>query len=606
MPRSIVASWPSDDAAGATTARRPWHRAVLLVIAAALQVVAACTGEGALSTPTSVDSGIMLAPDGSPAPFPPGGDDDGGATSDGSSSDGGLVNDSAPPPFDSSLPPGHRICDVRSYVARGLGDASDQREAIQKAADDCADGGQIFFSGAAGAPSSYTTSSFVVHGVNVELTIDNGVTVNAVIPPDLVDAGGTLSPTPLFDDEFPLITCDYGAPDCASNPYPPWLTRRAFVQVRNVTGFVLDGYGTLDAHGAEDVWEGRHYGVSALPASARPHALDIVRSTNVKVKNVTVKNAAYWSVVLQEDDHVLVDGFTVSSAGNSNQDGIDVYDTSNIVIQNTSVSSSDDGICFKSSDPTLGVADASVVDSSVTGVANDTQNLSGGNGLKFGTATRGQLTNVTFSHLVVRNYGEAAIALESTEGAHVSQIHYDHIQYDNVGAPIYVLLAFDDAGVNGEPDADFGSIDGVSFDTIAPVAGGTMYKNWGSTLSGSCVYDADGGPVKLLSLGSITMHEVTLTSLPRTGSVPAEPMEFVRTLPAGKPGYPDPTDWGTLPSYGLFMRHVNMSTPVDLEGVTYTASSGDTRPATVLYDGKCTGSGCNVASEDAGHCPASM
>src|SRR5258708_35535236 len=89
----------------------------------------------------------------------------------------------------------------------------------------------------------------------------------------------------------------------------------------------------------------------------------------------------------------------------------------------------------------------------------------GANGLKFGTASYGPFTNVLFDTITVEHVDKAAMAVESVDGADVSNIVFRNISFHDVGTPFFVLLG--DRGTTPANDVHkIGSVGRVEFHDV--------------------------------------------------------------------------------------------------------------------------------------------
>jgi polygalacturonase len=459
------------------------------------------TAEGASSGPAT-DSGAGAASvdgevDGASAD----------ATTDASSADAAEADSS----------PG-TTCDVRAYGAKGDGTTPDTR-AIQAAIDACAamGGGKVLLN------SGTFLSGMISLKNNIALHIDSTAT--------------------LLGSQ---VVADY--PD--TNP-PTFNTqrkqaRKALVYAQSVDNIRVEGGGTINGNGATgSPWSG--------PEAGRPMALFTVLSTHVTVQNITIKDSAMWDLVSMEDDYLTIANVTVNSRDKANRDGMDVVDCHHVTIDHCTITSGDDALCFKSG-VRRGVDDVTVTNSTVQSV--------GSNALKFGTGSYGGFTNVTFDGITILGTGahNAAMSVESVDGADVKNITFRNITFQNVGAPLLVVLG--DRGPStygGWPSNDVhktGSLDTVSYENVT---GSNVTSTLGSLITGTPterVKDISFANVHIATLGGMT-------------TVPADPPEYTTE-------YPEVSMFGNEPAFGYFIRHAD---GVTFTGSTVTATPTDARRA---------------------------
>jgi hypothetical protein len=149
------------------------------------------------------------------------------------------------------------------------------------------------------------------------------------------------------------------------------------------------------------------------------------------------------------------------------------------------------------------------------------------------------------------------MAVESVDGADISNIVFRNITFKDVGTPVFILLG--DRGETPTNDVHkIGSIDGIRFEHVT---GTNMRYNWSSPVSGTTL--PDGTTHRLKNLSFVDVHIANKGGLTAT---PRDPPEY-----AGQ--YPDPNLWGNLPAFGFFLRHV--------DGVTFTNSTSTVSPGDV-------------------------
>jgi polygalacturonase len=330
--------------------------------------------------------------------------------------------------------------------------------------------------------------------------------------------------------------------------------RKALLYAESAHDIRIAGAGVIDGNGGKPSWQGP---AAQNPESKRPMAIFTALSRNVTIEGVTVKGAAMWAVVNLEVTNLTLRGITVDSTFSGTRDGIDVVDGAHVLIDDVDVTSQDDSICLKSGAP-MGLSDVTVRNSRV-------HRSLVGNGLKFGTASYGPLSNVTFDGVSVEHVDKAAMALEAVDGSQISAVTFRNITFDDVGAPVFILLGDRGDTPAGSPRR-VGDVNGVSFENIS---GGSLRHAWGSAISGTVTPDGVDHHVKNVSFSGIDF-----LAPGGVAAVPASPPEY-----AGQ--YPDANMWGDLPAYGFFLRHaINVS----FAGASTALASPDARQPLVQLD----------------------
>src|ERR1019366_2325511 len=301
----------------------------------------------------------------------------------------------------------------------------------------------------------------------------------------------------------------------------------------NVT---ITGGGTINGNGRANFTSGVE--------ATRPIALWTALCTNVNIHDLSIVDAAMWTLVNMQSDFLSISNMSINDDGlNGNRDGCDVVDCWHVTIANCTIDSGDDSICLKSGN-SRGINDLLVKNCTVT--------KSQSNGLKFGTASTGPFTNITFQDCTVLNTAHSAMAVESVDGSAVSAVTFQRISFSGCQNAIFIVLG-------SRSGAAVGGVNGVTFRDI----------------TGSALSDTRGCPLSGLLTNGVTYRlknllfdNVNISFKGGVSPVPAAPPEY-----AGQ--YPENTMWGNLPAYGYYFRHAT--------GVTFTncftsAASADARP----------------------------
>lgn len=396
----------------------------------------------------------------------------------------GLSRASVPPP----------LCDVKNFGAKGDGTTRDTA-AIQAAIDHCA-------------------------GTGGTVRLHDGTFLSGMIrlKSDLrfvVEASAKLKGTQ-DDSDYPDLnppTDNTQLSNC----------RKALVYAQSASNLTIDGEGTIDGSGNKPQWLGPS---SLHPERTRPMAIYIALSSQVTIQNIHVIDSAMWSVVNLETDNLVIRNIDIHSNLSGTRDGIDIVDCHHVLIDHCRIFSEDDSICLKSG-TARGVEDVTVQNCNVlqSTVAN---------GLKLGTASTGAFKNVIFRNISVQNVDKAAMAVESVDGAQISNIQFRDISFTGAGSAVFVIL-----GKRGNPK-HIGSIDNILFENIR---GSGMKHTWGSAISGTLLGGITYSPSHLV------FRNVQITGLGGLTSIPPDPPEY-----DGR--YPDPNLWGDLPASVFYLRHV--------------------------------------------------
>ena len=350
------------------------------------------------------------------------------------------------------------------------------------------------------------------------------------------------------------------------------------IYASDATNISITGGGTIDGQGdafwekKEETYRGPDYrGTAAFNYRAlpRPSFLYFRRCRNMTVNNVTLKNSPSWTIHLLRCEQAFISQVTIRNPLHGpNTDGIDINSSIDVEVSSCDIITGDDGVVLKSTEP---------------GHDHPSRNIrvsrcriwSACNCLKLGTETHDRFENITFRECHLYSESEnplerplAGIAIESVDGAHVSNVQISDITMDNVRAPIFVRLGH--RGGNSpktqqvEPRVP-GQIEKVSFRNIT--AKRSMFTSSITGIPGH-------------SVSSIALHDVNLEY--EGGGKEEWAMADVPDEQVIK-RYPEAQMFGRLPAYGLYCRHVE---GIWLDHLKVTCLAPDPRPLLVCDDVK--------------------
>ena len=198
---------------------------------------------------------------------------------------------------------------------------------------------------------------------------------------------------------------------------------------------------------------------------------------NVSLYNLVLYEPSTWTAKFELCDGVEISDVVIdNNIYVANSDGFDICGTSNVNIEHCFIATGDDGIVLKSN---VGeIENVTVSDCEIMSLANN---------FKIGTETGYDVKNVTVSDCYFFCAeiagGYSGIAIESVDGANVSDVTVSDIVMNNVPSAILIWLGCrldEDKGSDGT----MGSIDGVTISNvyakdvdIASAVVGCDYKN---------------------------------------------------------------------------------------------------------------------------------
>lgn len=363
----------------------------------------------------------------------------------------------------------------------------------------------------------------------------------------------------------------------------------ALVYANEAKNISITGRGTIDGRGA-----GRRGHLQGVPGdcNGRPRNVLFISCSNVLVQDITMRNSALWNQHYLNCEDVIVTGIRVWNHCNGNNDGIDIDGCRRFVLSNSIIDSDDDGIVLKST----GTAPCENV--LVTGCVVSSY----ANAIKLGTETTGGYRNISISDCIVKpseNKGRriikstptgiTAISLEIVDGGVMDGVSVNNIYINGTECPLYVRLGNRARRHTAEaPQPPVGTMRNISISNITAVNTG----NFGSSITG-----IPGHKIENISLSNINItNRGGLTKgAYRTeekgngaarhdtgGNLQLERYwRSAEDVKEDETGYPQPTVWGNLPCYGLFVRHVS---GISMRGMTFKSNGSEPRKPMMMVD----------------------
>jgi len=347
----------------------------------------------------------------------------------------------------------------------------------------------------------------------------------------------------------------------------PW---KAFLYAEGCENITLRGGGAFFPNGGADCFQN---GQDNSPE--RPYGLHFVNCRNVTVRDVTMRDSAFWMQRYFNCDRVRLSGLHVWNHCNLNNDGVDIDGCREVVVSDCWIDSSDDALCFKTE------GDFPCEDVVVTNCVLSSH----ASAFKLGTGAIGDYRNFAVSNLVIRPSraegmihplnapaGLAGIDIASVDGGTIENILIQNVVIDGTETPIHLKL--------GER---FSHAAGKELKAACPVAWMEMTPGAVRGIRIDQVRAVNGGPIGGVIAGypEHPIEDVVLSRVRIDASIASEE-EPSAEVDLKSNHYPCNRTYGTdLPAYGFYVQHVR---EFALHDVLFDPAEKDTRPACIFRD----------------------
>ena len=319
---------------------------------------------------------------------------------------------------------------------------------------------------------------------------------------------------------------------------------------------------------------------NALPAAARAgffggpgsgnKAIALKNCRNVTLRDFSVLQAGWFALLATGVDNLTIDNLRVDT----NRDGFDIDACRNVRVSNCQVNTvNDDAIVLKSSyalgelraceNVTItgcqvsGFDVGSILDGTFKRTQERATDRDGPTGrIKLGTESNGGFKNIAIANCVfIRSRG---LALETVDGGAIEDVSISNITMREVSnSPIFIRLG---NRARGPEETKPGTIRRVSISHVTASNCDPRYPILIAGLPGHPVEDVRLSDIRVTYRGGLTLEQVAqqpadlVNSFFLRGPGLAGPRDPYNP-PEQEKGYPEPSMFGLLPAYGMFVRH---------------------------------------------------
>jgi polygalacturonase len=295
---------------------------------------------------------------------------------------------------------------------------------------------------------------------------------------------------------------------------------------------------------------------------------------NVILRDFTIQHGGWFGILATGVDNCTIDNLKIDT----NRDGMDLDCCRNVRVSNCSVNSPfDDGICPKSSfalgefrpceNITItncqvsGYDEGSFLDGTFKRDVNKYSHKSPTGRIKCGTESNGGFKNITISNCVFEYC--RGLAFEAVDGALCEDITVSNITMRDIGnAPIFLRLG---ARMRGPAGTPVGAMRRIIIDNVV------------------CYNATDRQGVLISGLPEHPIEDIRLSNIHIYYKGGGDEKWAATQTAEQETGYPEPDNFGPLPAYGCFVRHVKNFYANDIQ---ITSMKPDPRPPFVMIDVK--------------------
>ena len=328
----------------------------------------------------------------------------------------------------------------------------------------------------------------------------------------------------------------------------------------NAPHIAITGKGTIDGQGLElalAIDSLHHIGEMTDPnynarrqrpsELMRPTLFNIVGCRGIRIENVHLRNSAGWGLSFHQCREMALRGIDIYNRAYWNNDGIDLTDCQQVMVEYCNVNSADDGICLKSYNPES-------MNDSIT--IRHCEIRSSASAIKFGSASWGGFRHIRISDIRVFDTFRSAIAIESVDGAQIDDILVERVEAKNTGNPIFLRLGQRAGHRKGSLrnitirdfrcEVPFGRPD-EAYDLRGPEVD-FFHNPFPSSICG----------IPDNRIENITLENIYIRYPGRaTKGMAYIPLWRLKDIPEQINKYPEFTMFGELPAWGFFVRHAD-------------------------------------------------
>ena len=371
--------------------------------------------------------------------------------------------------------------------------------------------------------------------------------------------------------------------DYIKDPVAKWTALIFAIGQKNIG---IEGGGTINGRGfaiATRFIDFVHLGVfedalnhDRLQEAQRPENIHFYKCEGIVIRDLTLRDPGCWNQQYDKCRDILVERVHVDAKSYWNNDGIDIVDSSDVIIRDCFFDAADDVYCFKSHSND-GVSENSLGENCV--------GRSSANGIKFGTYTRGKFKNFKFKNIKIYDTYRSAITIATVDGATIEDVEIAGVEGIHTGNPIFLRTGTRHTRDDQKPYLKNIVIKNMYAEVpLDKPDAGYSYEGPVEDLPRNvCPSIIYGNP-------DIKIENVRLENIEIVYPGHADPeyayrgstKEDLDGIAEMETSYPEFSNWKELPAWGFYIRHAD---GIVFDNVKITVDGEDYRPAIVTDDG---------------------
>ena len=200
-----------------------------------------------------------------------------------------------------------------------------------------------------------------------------------------------------------------------------------WIYAQHAQNISITGMGTISGNGVAFMGAELDDSYELKPVTTfdpRPHVITLTDVRNVVVRDVTIRDGAYWTLHLLGCDGAVIDGINLlNNLKIRNGDGIDLDHSRNVRIANCHITSGDDCICLKNRRETAQYG--SCHDIVVTNCVMTSRSCA----IKIGSENMDSIYNVLFDNCIIKA-SNRGLGIQNRDEGTVTDVVFSNIMLD--------------------------------------------------------------------------------------------------------------------------------------------------------------------------------